>query len=167
MEGGRVFDELTVDDNLAAGAIVRRDRRAMPSRRDEIHDLFPVLRDRRHNQAGYLSGGERQMLAIGRALMSDPTLLLLDEPSLGLAPIVAEQIRDIVVEIAQRGATVLLVEQNASMALAISDRAYILQTGRRRHERALRRAPERPAGPGPVSGHESRWHPDLLSRRTP
>ncbi len=130
MEGRRVFADMTVEDNLATGAIVARDRRAMADRREVMYALFPVLEERRDWQAGYLSGGEQQMLAIGRALMSAPNLLLLDEPSLGLAPKVVDQIRGVIAEINDRGTTVLLVEQNAAMALAISDRAYILQNGR-------------------------------------
>ena len=129
MEGGRIFDEMTVEDNLATGAVVRRDRKAMARRREEMYELFPVLRNRRRNQAGYLSGGEQQMLAIGRALMSSPTLLVLDEPSHGLAPLVVAQIRDVVAEINTQGTTVLLAEQNAAMAFSISDRAYLLQNG--------------------------------------
>jgi branched-chain amino acid transport system ATP-binding protein len=129
MEGGRVFDEMTVADNLATGAVVLSDRRAMAARREEMYALFPVLGERRSWQAGYLSGGEQQMLAIGRALMSSPTFLLLDEPSLGLAPLVVEEIRDVIAEISRQGTTVLLVEQNASMALSMSDRTYILQNG--------------------------------------
>jgi branched-chain amino acid transport system ATP-binding protein len=129
MEGGRVFDEMTVEDNLATGAVVRRDRKAMARRRNQMYDLFPVLRDRRKRQAGYLSGGEQQMLAIGRALMSSPSLLVLDEPSHGLAPLVVTQIRDVVEEINRNGTTVLLAEQNAAMAFSISARAYLLQNG--------------------------------------
>ncbi len=129
MEGGRVFGVMTVEDNLATGAIVRRDRRAMTSRREEMYTLFPVLGERRTQQAGYLSGGEQQMLAIGRALMSSPSLLLLDEPSHGLAPIIVNQIRDVILEINREGTTVLLVEQNAAMAFGMSDRAYLLQNG--------------------------------------
>jgi branched-chain amino acid transport system ATP-binding protein len=129
MEGRRIFGEMTVEDNLAVGAIVCGDRRAMAARREEMYGLFPVLADRRTSQAGYLSGGEQQMLAIGRALMSSPTMLLLDEPSLGLAPMVVEQIRDVVTALNDQGTTVLLVEQNAVMALSISDRAYILRNG--------------------------------------
>ena len=130
MEGGRIFDEMTVEDNLATGAVVRRNRRAMAKRREQMYDLFPILRDRRRSQAGYLSGGEQQMLAIGRALMSSPSLLVLDEPSHGLAPLVVAQIRDVVEEINREGTTVLLAEQNAAMAFSISDRAYLLQNGR-------------------------------------
>ncbi len=129
MEGRRIFGEMTVEDNLAVGAIVLRDRRAMAARREEMYALFPLLADRRTSQAGYLSGGVQQMLASARAIMSSPTLLLLDEPSLGLAPMVVEQIRDVITTLNEEGTTILLVEQNAAMALSISDRAYILQTG--------------------------------------
>ncbi|MEK7861604.1 MAG: ABC transporter ATP-binding protein [Chloroflexota bacterium] len=127
LEGRRIFAELTVEENLRAGAFTRGDARAA---RDRVVDLFPLLRKRRDDVAGYLSGGEQQMLAIGRALMADPKLLLLDEPSLGLAPMVVRQIRDIIVEVNRQGTAVLLVEQNAAMARAIASHGYILENGR-------------------------------------
>ena len=119
MEGRRIFAELTVEENLDAGAASVRDRRAVASQRDRAFGLFPVLGDRRKDQAGYLSGGEQQMLAISRALMCDPTVLLLDEPSMGLAPLLVEKIRDVIAEINADGTTVLLVEQNVAKALAL------------------------------------------------
>jgi branched-chain amino acid transport system ATP-binding protein len=128
MEGRRVFAELTVEENLRTGAYTNR--AGLAESRDRVMDLFPVLQDRRRQVAGYLSGGEQQMLAIGRALMSSPQVLLLDEPSLGLAPRLVEQIRDIVVVINQQGTSVLLVEQNATMALAIADYGLVLEQGR-------------------------------------
>jgi len=128
MEGRRVFAELTVDENLRTGAYTNR--AGLAEGRDRVMELFPVLRERRRQVAGYLSGGEQQMLAIGRALMSSPRLLLLDEPSLGLAPLVVEQIRNIVVDINAQGTSVLLVEQNATMALAIADHGVVLEQGR-------------------------------------
>ncbi len=129
MEGRRIFGELTVQENLDVGAASVRDRGRARRRRERAYGLFPVLGDRRHDQAGYLSGGEQQMLAISRALMCDPTVLLLDEPSMGLAPQLVEKIRDVVAQINSDGTTVLLVEQNAAMALSIAHRAYILRTG--------------------------------------
>ena len=129
MEGRRIFPDLTVDENLTAGSFTRRDRAGIATTRARVLGLFPVLAQRRRSIAGYLSGGEQQMLAIGRALMANPRVLLLDEPSLGLAPRIVEQIRDILVEIRQSGTSVLLVEQNATMALSIASTAYVLEHG--------------------------------------
>ncbi|MEZ5170131.1 MAG: ABC transporter ATP-binding protein [Acidimicrobiia bacterium] len=128
MEGRRIFSELTVDENLRAGGFTRRGS-AVTETHTRIMDLFPVLSERRKSVAGYLSGGEQQMLAMGRGLMADPELLLLDEPSLGLAPLIVQQIRDLVVEINRSGTSVLLVEQNATMALSIAHHGYILENG--------------------------------------
>jgi branched-chain amino acid transport system ATP-binding protein len=128
MEGRRVFAELTVEENLRLGAYTNR--AGMADSRDRVMDLFPVLKQRRRQIAGYLSGGEQQMLAMGRGLMSSPRLLLLDEPSLGLAPLVVEQIRNLIVDINSQGTSVLLVEQNATMALAIADDGVVLEQGR-------------------------------------
>ncbi len=130
MEGRRVFAELTVDENLTTGAFTVKDKSANADAYARVMDLFPLLADRCKQTAGYLSGGEQQMLAIGRALMADPKLLILDEPSLGLAPMLIEQIRDIIVDINKSGVSVLLIEQNAMMALSIADYAYILETGK-------------------------------------
>ena len=130
MEGRRVFAELTVDENLVTGGFTVRDKTANAESYDRVMELFPLLAARRRQTAGYLSGGEQQMLAIGRALMADPKLLILDEPSLGLAPMLIEQIRDIIVDINKQGVSVLLIEQNAMMALSIADYAYVMETGK-------------------------------------
>jgi branched-chain amino acid transport system ATP-binding protein len=130
LEGRRIFPELTVDDNLRAGGFTRRDRTEVKASYDRVMGLFPVLAERRRSTAGYLSGGEQQMLAIGRALMASPRVLLLDEPSLGLAPKIVEQIRNIVVEINEQGTSVLLVEQNATMALSIASYGYVMENGK-------------------------------------
>jgi branched-chain amino acid transport system ATP-binding protein len=128
-EGRQVFASLTVADNLRLGAVARRDR-AIAADLDEVYATFPVLAQKRQDQAGALSGGQQQMLAIGRALMARPKLILLDEPSMGLAPKLVEQIFGIIAEFRRRGLTVLLVEQNANAALAIADHGHVLETGR-------------------------------------
>jgi branched-chain amino acid transport system ATP-binding protein len=128
MEGRRIFTELTVEENLRIGAHLNPGGRAAGVER--AYTLFPVLKQRRRETAGYLSGGEQQMLAIGRALMASPRYLVLDEPSLGLAPRLVEQIRDLIVEINRQGTAVLLVEQNATMALSIASHGYVMETGK-------------------------------------
>ena len=130
MEGRRVFSELTVDENLRAGGFTRRDRAGLRLSYERVLEMFPALVDRRGSLAGYLSGGEQQMLAIGQALMADPELLLLDEPTHGLAAAFVPHLREIIVDINRRGTTVLLTEQNANMALSIADHGYVLETGR-------------------------------------
>ncbi|MBT3245483.1 MAG: ABC transporter ATP-binding protein [Actinobacteria bacterium] len=130
LEGRRVFAELTVDENLITGGITNTDRASIAEAHERVMTMFPVLADRRKATAGYLSGGEQQMLAIGRALMVNPKLLILDEPSLGLAPKLVAQIRDIIVDINNAGTSVLLIEQNAVMALSIADYGYIMETGK-------------------------------------
>ncbi len=129
-EGRRIFGRLTVEENLRAGGMGNRDRAAKAQAVARVHDLFPVLQERSGQRAGLLSGGEQQMLAIGRALMASPRLLLLDEPSLGLAPRIIGQIGEVIAEINRQGTSVLLVEQNATMALGVADRAYVLDVGR-------------------------------------
>ena len=129
-EGRRVFSGLTVQQNLQMGAYTRRDgKEAIQNDFDMVFDLLPRLKERRNQPAGTLSGGEQQMLAMGRALMCKPKMLLLDEPSMGLAPILVDQIFDIIKELHKAGTTILLVEQNARKALQIADRAYVLETG--------------------------------------
>ena len=128
-EGRRVFADLTVLENLKIGAYLRNDKSGIEQDIEWIYSLFPRLKERSWQFAGTLSGGEQQMLAVGRALMSRPKLLMMDEPSLGLAPLVVQGIFDIIRTINQQGVTVLLIEQNANMALKLADRAYVLETG--------------------------------------
>jgi branched-chain amino acid transport system ATP-binding protein len=128
-EGRRCFQRMTVRENLELGAFLRRDT-GIRDDLERVLDLFPRLREREKQKAGTMSGGEQQMLAMGRALMADPTLLLLDEPSMGLAPILVDRIYETVREINKQGTTILLVEQNANYALDVSSRAYVLETGR-------------------------------------
>lgn len=129
-EGREVFPELTVKENLWMGAYIRKDKRGVQEDLDRVYRYFPILKERSGQQAGYLSGGEQQMLAIGRALMTRPKLLMLDEPSLGLSPILVREIFKIIQTINQEGTTILLVEQNARMALGIAHFGYVLETGR-------------------------------------
>lgn len=129
-EGRRVFPNLTVLENLRIGAYLREDKDAIEHDIEHVYSLFPRLNERHWQQAGTLSGGEQQMLAMARALMSKPRLLMLDEPSMGLAPILVEQIFDIIRALHKSGTTILLVEQNAQMALSVANRAYVLETGK-------------------------------------
>jgi branched-chain amino acid transport system ATP-binding protein len=128
-EGRRIFPRMSVRENLDMGAFTRKDA-GQREDLERILELFPILRERARQSAGTLSGGEQQMLAIGRALMAKPKLLLLDEPSMGLAPIVVQRIFDIVREISEQGMTILLVEQNAAQALSLADRGYVIETGK-------------------------------------
>ena len=128
-EGRSIFSPLTVDENLLMGAYLSKSRQDVKRNRERVFQIFPRLRERRKQVAGTLSGGEQQMLAMGRALMANPILLMLDEPSLGLAPNLVDEIFDIIVTIRREGATILLVEQNAQMALTVSDRGYVMETG--------------------------------------
>ncbi len=128
-EGRQIFHSLSVAENLAMGAYLRGDRDEVRNTLERVHDLFPILKERANSAGGTLSGGEQMMLAIGRALLAQPRLLLLDEPSLGLAPQMIERIFDVIATLKEQGTTILLVEQNAAMALDIADRAYVLENG--------------------------------------
>ena len=128
-EGRRIFGRMTVDENLDLGAFLRNDKEGILEDRDRVYDLFPRLKERVHQKAGTLSGGEQQMLAVARALMGRPRLLMLDEPSMGLAPLLVELIFNSIRQIREQGMTILLVEQNALAALDVADRAYVLESG--------------------------------------
>jgi branched-chain amino acid transport system ATP-binding protein len=128
-EGRRVFASMTVLENLEMGGYLRKDKKAMADDMENIFNRFPRLKERRKQLAGTLSGGEQQMLAIGRALMARPQLLLMDEPSMGLAPLLVKEIFEIIKDINEKGTTILLVEQNAHMALSIAHKAYVIETG--------------------------------------
>ena len=128
-EGRRIFQELTVYDNLMLGAYLEKDMKKIKDRIEEVFDQFPILKERRTQVAGTLSGGEQQMLAMSRALMANPKLLMLDEPSMGLSPLLVSFVFDIIQDMHEKGITILLVEQNAEKALAIADRAYVLANG--------------------------------------
>jgi branched-chain amino acid transport system ATP-binding protein len=144
-EGRRIFGSLSVRENLVLGAVSRSDQAAIAADMEMVFELFPLLRERLRQAGGTLSGGEQQMLAIGRALMSRPRLLLLDEPSLGLAPLMVERIFETIAELKRQGRTILLVEQNVHHALDVADRAYVMETGRITLEGAadvLRRDPQ-------------------------
>jgi branched-chain amino acid transport system ATP-binding protein len=128
-EGRRIFARMTVEENLLLGAYTRRDHAGVAADMKRVGELFPILAERRHQKAGLFSGGEQQMLAIGRAMMSQPRLLMLDEPSMGLSPIMTQLIFDTIKELKQQGTTILLVEQNALAALALADKAYVVDLG--------------------------------------
>jgi branched-chain amino acid transport system ATP-binding protein len=129
-EGRRIFPDLTVWENLRLGAYTRKGRQDVAHDMEEIYTLFPILSERRKQAAGSLSGGEQQMLAIGRAMMLRPRLVMFDEPSLGLAPVLVDKMADVINQLHEKGITILLVEQNAEMALNLANRAYVLETGR-------------------------------------
>jgi branched-chain amino acid transport system ATP-binding protein len=129
-EGRRIFPNMSVEDNLLMGAYIRNDRQGIKQDLQELFSHFPILRERRKQRAGSLSGGEQQMLAISRALMFKPKLLLMDEPSMGLSPVMVEEIASIITTINQQGITILLVEQNAAVALQLATRGYVIETGR-------------------------------------
>lgn len=129
-EGRKIFARMTVLENLAMGAFLRRDAVSIAKETEHIYHLFPILAERRHQAAGTLSGGEQQMLAIGRAMLTRPKLLLLDEPSLGLAPLIVKRIFEVIEQLNRKGVTILLVEQNARMALKLAHRGYVMETGR-------------------------------------
>lgn len=128
-EGRQIFSGLTIEENLKLGAASRKDRKQVEETREQVFTLFPILKERHNQNAGTLSGGEQQQLAIARSLMSAPRLLLLDEPSLGLAPQIVDQIFTLIADLRQQGLTILLVEQNAEMSLEISDRGYVFSNG--------------------------------------
>jgi branched-chain amino acid transport system ATP-binding protein len=128
-EGRRIFSRMTVLENLEMGAFTRRDSKAIREDLDRVYELFPRLKERERQKGGTMSGGEQQMLAIGRAMMAQPQLLLLDEPSLGLAPVIVDRIYEVIREINKQGTTIVLVEQNANYALDVSTRGYVLETG--------------------------------------
>ncbi|MEY2822668.1 MAG: hypothetical protein RLZZ485_304, partial [Actinomycetota bacterium] len=128
-EGRRIFPRMSVRENLELGAFLRNDKAGVAADMERVLDLFPRLRERIEQRAGTMSGGEQQMLAVSRALMGSPSLLLLDEPSMGLAPVLVEMIFDTIVKIRQQGTTILLIEQNAMAALEVADRAYVMESG--------------------------------------
>ena len=129
-EGRRIFAQQTIEENLSLGAYVRKDRKEIKADMEKVFELFPILKERRKQPAGTLSGGEQQMLAMARALMAKPKIMLLDEPSMGLSPLLVKEIFYIIKDINRQGVTVLLVEQNAKMALGIANRAYVLESGK-------------------------------------
>ncbi len=133
-EGRHVFPELTVEENLLMGAFTRQDHKAIRQDMEQMHSVFPILKERERQLAGTLSGGQQQMLAIARALMAKPRLILFDEPSLGLAPVIIHEVARIIRQIHKKGVTVLLVEQNARLALSLSDRTYVFENGKVAHE---------------------------------
>ena len=128
-EGRRIFPDMTVEENLRTGAFLRKDKTEVEKNLEDIFNQFPILRNRRSKNAKTLSGGEQQMLAIGRALMAKPKMLLMDEPSMGLAPVIVDEIRKIIEQIRENGVTILLVEQNAELALNLANYAYVLENG--------------------------------------